>query len=53
MTQGWGIPASFIYKFYFPSLEMDLGLTVSPLSPKGFLLQFLSTLFLTMVLSVE
>jgi hypothetical protein len=53
MTQAWGIPASFIYKFYFLSLETDLGLNVSPLSLKGLLLQLLSTLFLTMVFSVE
>jgi hypothetical protein len=53
MTRAWGMPASFVYIFYFLSLEKDLGPTVSPLPPTGSLLQFLSTLFITMVLSVE
>jgi hypothetical protein len=40
-------------QIFFFSLEKDLGPTVSPLPPIGSLLQFLSTLFITMVLSVE
>jgi hypothetical protein len=47
------MPASFVYIFSFLSLEIDLGLTVSPLPPIGSLFHFLSTLFITMVLSVE
>jgi hypothetical protein len=53
MTLAWGMPTSFVYRFSFLSLETYLDLTVSPLPPTGSLLQFLLTLFFTMVLSVE
>jgi hypothetical protein len=53
MTRAWGMPTSFVYRFYFLSLEIELGPIVSPLPLTGLLLQFLSELFITMVLSVE
>jgi hypothetical protein len=53
MTRAWGMPTSFVYRFYFLSLETGLGLTVSPLPLTRSLLYFLSTLFITMVLSVK
>jgi hypothetical protein len=53
MTRAWGMAASFVYKFYFLSIEIDLGPTFSPLPLTGSVFQFLSVLFITMVLSVE
>jgi hypothetical protein len=33
MTRAWGMPTSFVYIFYFLSLDIDLGPTVPPLPP--------------------
>jgi hypothetical protein len=53
MTRAWGMPASFVYRFYFSTPRERFGSHSFPSPSNGSLLQFLSTLFLTMVLSVE
>ena len=53
MTWTWGMPSSFVYNIYFPLPRESFGSHRFPSPSDGFLLQFLSTLFLTMVLSVE
>jgi hypothetical protein len=53
MTQAWGMPSSFVYKFYFPLPRERFGSHSFPSPSDEYLLQLLSPLFLTMVLSVE
>jgi hypothetical protein len=53
MTRAWGMPSSFVYSFYFSTPKERFGFYRFPSPSNGSLLQFLSTLFLTMVFSVE
>jgi hypothetical protein len=53
MTQAWGMPASFVYSFYFSTPSERFRSHSFSFPSNGFLLQFLSTLCLTMLLSVE
>jgi hypothetical protein len=53
MTRAWGMPTSFVYNFYFPLPRERFGSHRFPSPSNGSFLQFLSSLFLTMVLSVE
>jgi hypothetical protein len=52
MTRAWGIPASFVHIFFFLPRER-FGSHIFPSPSSGSLLQFLSSFFLTMVLSTK